>query len=75
MYKATESDRYIKYKIGNFPECHLSPLSYILRKAEVGLNLTDAEWHWLVEHQLNETNEVISDQEQYRKKILFVLHG
>jgi tetratricopeptide (TPR) repeat protein len=75
MYNTTESDRYEKYKIGNLPESQLSPLSYILRKAEVGLNLTDAEWHWLVEHQLNETSEVISDQEQYRKLLLSEIRG
>lgn len=69
------SDRYLKYKIDNLHESALSPLNFILRKAELGINLTDAEWFWLIEHQLNETTEIITEQERYRNSLLTEIRG
>lgn len=70
MSKNHISDLYIKYKTGNSYKSKLCPLSFILRKAELGINLTDAERLWLNEHQLNETTEIITAQEQYRNSLL-----
>jgi hypothetical protein len=65
------TDLYIKYKaerFENYPE--LNPLSYILRKSELGKTLSRAEWNWLVEKELTETVAFIKNQECYRESIL-----
>lgn len=65
------TDLYIKYKaerFENYPE--LNPLSYILRKSELGKNLTTAEWNWLIEKGLTETVAFIKNQECHRKSML-----
>ena len=60
-------DLYTKYKAEHCKEMpELNPLSFILRKAELGNNLTVAEWEWLDHHQLVETKTVIQNQEDYR---------
>lgn len=69
------SDRYLKYKTVNLHESVLNPLNFILRKAELGINLTDAEWYWLSWHQLDETIEIITAQEQYRNSLLTEIRG
>ena len=39
---------YEKYKAKNYQDLpEINPLSFILRKAELGHNLTDSEWQWL----------------------------
>lgn len=64
-------DLYIKYKAEYYKEMpELNPLNFILRKAELGKNLTAAEWQWLDQHQLVETKAVIKDQEDYRDSLL-----
>ena len=41
-------DLYEKYKAGHYAENGvINPLSFILRKAELGKNLTSSEWLWL----------------------------
>lgn len=65
------TDLYIKYKaerFENYPK--LNPLSYILRKSELGKTLTTAEWNWLIENGLTETVAFIKDQECHRRSIL-----
>jgi len=58
---------YKKYQVTNYENLPaLSPLSFILRKAELGHNLTDSEWTWLEHHQLSETIHIIGNQEYYR---------
>jgi len=46
-----------------------NPLSYILRKAEIGNNLSSIEWEWLEQQQLQNTIEIIQSQEHYRSKL------
>jgi hypothetical protein len=46
-----------------------NPLSYILRKAELGYNLNSIEWEWLEQQQLNKTIENIRQQESYRDEL------
>jgi hypothetical protein len=58
---------YEKYRITDYKDLPtLNPLSFILRKAELGLDLTVSEWDWLEQHQLVETKEIIKSQENYR---------
>lgn len=66
---------YEKYRITdckNLP--NLNPLSFILRKAELGLDLTVSEWNWLEHHQLVKTKEIIKSQENYRVSIYKEIH-
>jgi hypothetical protein len=66
-----KTDLYEKYKAGHYKEMPaLNPLSFILRKAELGKNLTSSEWQWLDQHQLIETQAIIKDQEDYRDSLL-----
>lgn len=66
-----KTDLYEKYKAGHYKEMPaLNPLSFILRKAELGKNLTSSEWQWLDQHQLTETQAIIKDQEDYRDSLL-----
>lgn len=46
-----------------------NPLSYILRKAEIGLPLKLIEWEWLEQQQLHKTIEHIRQQESYRDEL------
>ncbi len=65
------TDLYIKYKVERFNnDSGLNPLSYILRKSELGKNLTAAEWDWLDKNELTETIAIIKDQEKYRESVL-----
>lgn len=65
------TDLYEKYKAGHYAERDaLNPLSFILRKAELGKNLTASEWLWLDQHQLIETKDLIKNQEDYRDSLL-----
>jgi hypothetical protein len=58
---------YEKYKAGHYPEMEaVNPLSFILRKAELGYDLTASELDWLDQHQLCATKEIIENQESYR---------
>lgn len=69
-------DLYTKYKAEHYKEMpELNPLSFILRKAELGKNLTAAEWDWLDKPQLVETKAVLKDQEDYRASLLKELRG
>lgn len=66
-----KTDLYEKYKAGHYKGMPaLNPLSFILRKAELGKNLTPSEWQWLDQHQLTETQAIIKDQEYYRDSLL-----
>jgi hypothetical protein len=66
-----KTDLYEKYKAGHYKGMSaLNPLSFILRKAELGKNLTSSEWQWLDQHQLTETQAIIKDQEYYRDSLL-----
>ncbi len=47
-----------------------NPLSYILRKAEIGFTLNSIEWEWLEQQQLLKTIEIIRFQESYRDELL-----
>lgn len=65
------TDIYKKYKAEHYQETsNLTPLSFILRKAEIGENLTDLEWGWLEQQQLIETKGIIKSQEDYRDSLL-----
>jgi hypothetical protein len=61
---------YDKYKIpcGQFTE-PLNTLRFILRKAELGKHLTNAEWEWLGQKNLTEAIAVIKSQEAYRDSL------
>jgi len=48
-----------------------NPLSYILRKAEIGFPLKSIEWEWLEQKQLQKTIEIIRVQERYRDELQF----
>ncbi len=64
------SDLHKKYKTGWPKETpKINPLSFILRKAELGEKLTSSEWKWLDKHQLNDTEAIIKSQESYRASI------
>jgi hypothetical protein len=64
------TDLYEKYKAGHYAEkAALNPLSFILRKAELGYHLTASEWRWLDQHQLMETKDIIKNQESYRDSL------
>lgn len=58
---------YEKYQAVHYKDLHaISPLSFILRKAELGYALTASEWLWLDQRQLIETKNIIKNQENYR---------
>ncbi|NOT11916.1 MAG: hypothetical protein HOP23_08805 [Methylococcaceae bacterium] len=62
---------YEKYKAEYYKDLPvLNPLSFILRKAELGKNLTASEWQWLDQHQLIETKDMIKNLEDYRDSLL-----
>lgn len=62
---------YEKYKAGHYKAMPaLNPLSFILRKAEIGENLTASEWQWLEQNQLIATKAIIKNQEDYRDSLL-----
>ncbi|MDD2725293.1 MAG: DUF2281 domain-containing protein [Methylovulum sp.] len=50
-------------------EIACNPLSYILRKAEIGYNLSSIEWEWLEQRQLRKMIEMIQSQENYRSEL------
>lgn len=61
---------YDKYKIpyGQFTD-PLNTLRFILRKAELGKHLTNAEWEWLGQKNLTEAIATIKSQEAYRDSL------
>lgn len=65
-----DSGLYEKYLVpedqGRAP---LTPLSFILRKAEMSINLAAAEWQWLEKRQLTAVIEIIKSQENYRRAL------
>lgn len=63
------NDLYLKYKAAPYNETEINPLSFILRKAELGADLISQEWTWLNEHRLLETSEIIKNQEEHRGHI------
>jgi len=65
------NELYEKYKAAHYAGMEaLNPLSFILRKAELGFHLKASEWQWLDQHQLIETKDVIKNQEDYRNSLL-----
>ncbi len=61
---------YKKYQVANYENLPaLSPLGFILRKAESAHDLTVSEWNWLEQHREIETVEIIKTQESYRKAL------
>lgn len=68
---------YKKYKVANSNYENLptlNPLSFILRKAELGHNLTESEKNWLKQHQLFEALSTIENQENYRTSLYKEIH-
>lgn len=62
---------YEKYKVVQYQGMPaLNPLNFILSKAELGRNLTSAEWQWLEQHHWSDTIGVIKYQEDYRNGLL-----
>ncbi len=58
---------YEKYQIPpSLGTTRCSTLSFVLRKAEMAIALTAAEWQWLERHQLSVAIDVIRAQEAYR---------
>jgi len=61
---------YEKYQVPeNQSRAPLTPLSFILRKAEMSLHLTVEEWRWLEKRQLVDVINVIKSQENYRRTL------
>ena len=65
-----------KYQATDYSsEVARNPLSYILRKAEIGFPLKSIEWEWLEQQQLQKTIEIIQlqeiDRDELRQSILF----
>jgi hypothetical protein len=46
-----------------------NPLSYILRKTEIGFPLKSIEWEWLEQQQLSKTIDIIRKQESERDEL------
>lgn len=66
---------YEKYKATHYQYLPaINPLSFILRKAELGLDLTVSEWTWLKQHQLSETIKIIENHESYRVSLYKEIH-
>ncbi|MFI3218423.1 MAG: hypothetical protein QX189_04815 [Methylococcales bacterium] len=64
------NELYEKYKATDYQGLSaINPLNFILRKAELGLDLTASEWDWLDKNQLIETKEIIKNQENYRDSL------
>ncbi len=56
-----------KYQATKYEDSSASSLLYlILRKADLGIELTDVEFDWLREHQLSETIEILQQKQQLR---------
>lgn len=66
---------YEKYKATHYQDLPtINPLSFILRKAELGHDLTVSEWDWLRQHQQIKTIEIIKNQEDYRTALYKDIH-
>lgn len=66
---------YKKYKATDYQDLlAINPLSFILRKAELGLDLTESEWVWLRQQRFSETMEIIKNQENYRISLYKEIH-
>jgi hypothetical protein len=66
---------YEKYKATDYQNlAEINPLSFILRKAELGLDLTASEWDWLEQHQQTEIQKIIKNQENYRAGLRNEVH-
>ena len=60
-----------KYQATKYQDTSSSSLLYfILRKADLGIEITEIERNWLREHRLLETLEVIQKEHRYREKEL-----
>ncbi len=56
-----------KYQATKYEDSSASSLLYlILRKADLGIEITDVEFDWLREHQLSETIEILQQKQQLR---------
>jgi hypothetical protein len=56
-----------KYLATIYDDSSPSSLLYlILRKADLGIKITEIEWNWLLDHNLLETIEAIEQQQQYK---------
>ncbi|HAZ49835.1 MAG TPA: hypothetical protein DDW76_09030 [Cyanobacteria bacterium UBA11369] len=56
-----------KYQATKYEDSSPSSLLYlILRKADLGIEITDVEFDWLREHQLSETIEILQQKQQLR---------
>ncbi|MFM6197104.1 MAG: hypothetical protein ACKPEN_21770 [Planktothrix sp.] len=54
-----------KYQATDYENSSLSSLLYlILRKADLGMNINDIEWNWLLDNQLLETIEAIQKKQE-----------
>ena len=69
------NELYKKYKATDYHDLPaINPLSFILRKAELGLDLTASEWAWLRQQRFSETMEIIKNQENYRISLYKEIH-
>jgi hypothetical protein len=69
------NELYKKYKATDYQNLPaINPLSFILRKAELGLDLTESEWAWLRQQRFSETMEIIKNQENYRISLYKEIH-
>lgn len=59
-----------KYQATKYANSSPSSLLYlILRKVELGIEITNFEFDWLREHELFETIEIIQQQEQHKREL------
>jgi len=65
------NELYEKYKATHYQGLSaINPLSFILRKAELGLDLTVSEWNWLKQQCFSETMGIIKNQENHRISLI-----
>ncbi|MEQ9672682.1 hypothetical protein [Coleofasciculus sp. G2-EDA-02] len=65
-----------KYKASDYEDSSPASLLYfILRKADLGIEIIEIERNWLIEHKLSETLETIAQEQQLRRKKLLDLES
>ncbi len=66
---------YEKYNVTDYKDFPaLNPLTFILRKAELGLDLSVSELNWLEQYQFFQVKEIIKNQENYRVSLYKEIH-
>ncbi|MEA5553098.1 hypothetical protein VB713_19315 [Anabaena cylindrica UHCC 0172] len=65
-----------KYQASNYEDSSpSSPLYFILRKADLGVEIQDLEYIWLQTEQLSKTVEFIRNEQKHRSKERIILGG